>query len=276
MMEAGIRGEDRLLQKLTALEEEFIILPNVCLELGEEKVQIDCLLLNKKCIIVLESKNISGDLYIDPATDEFYRLNPDQSKKFFPNPYYQLTKHIRFMKNWLRILNLYAPVTGAVIFTSKSVTLRNNPFNYPFYKLDSVIERVQRLAPTAIHLTDHQLSSIKKNICFSHQPFIRNTSLLEHYGINISEIIRGIVCPSCRFHPLSREGYSWSCTHCTYKTRSGLQQAVEEYLMIVKPSITNLEFRDFFGIDSMKTANNLMRNFRLKKHGGRRNRFYTL
>ena len=62
LKEAGIRGEERLLQKLSTLEHKFMILPNVCLELGEEKVQIDCLLFNRNCAIVLESKNISGDL----------------------------------------------------------------------------------------------------------------------------------------------------------------------------------------------------------------------
>lgn len=79
-LKLGYAGK-RLLQKLSFLEEEFSIIPNVCLELGEEKVQIDYLLLSKSYAIVLESKNISGDLYISPDTDEFFRLNLDQTKK---------------------------------------------------------------------------------------------------------------------------------------------------------------------------------------------------
>ncbi|MFC4411860.1 nuclease-related domain-containing protein [Chungangia koreensis] len=274
MIKAGIRGEERLLQKLSSLEQEFIILPNVCLEFGEEKVQIDCLLLSKKCIIVLESKNISGDLYIDSDTDEFYRLNNDQSKKYFPNPYYQLTKHIRFMLNWTKQQDCSIPVSGAVVFTSKNVTLRNNPFHYPFNKLDSVFERVHRLSPTANHLSDQELSSIEMNIHLSHRPFQRQNSLLEQYEINHADIIKGIVCPSCKVYSLIRDKYYWQCGHCCYKSRTGLQQAIEEYFTLVKPTITNQEFRDFFGVKSMKTATNMLTNLDLKASGSKRNRIY--
>ena len=66
-MEAGVRGEDRILQKLHELRMPgpFKVYSDIRLHLGEWKVQIDCLVLTDRCCIVIESKNMSGDLYFD-------------------------------------------------------------------------------------------------------------------------------------------------------------------------------------------------------------------
>ena len=61
-MDAGVRGENRLVERLRELRlhGKFCIFSDVCLELDDWKVQIDCLLVTDRCCIVLESKNISG------------------------------------------------------------------------------------------------------------------------------------------------------------------------------------------------------------------------
>ena len=97
--EAGVRGEDRLAGRLNELrlEGEFRIFSDVCLELDDWKVQIDCLVVTDRCCIVLESKNISGRLYFDEDRDEFYK-EENGTETPISNPYFQLMRHIRFMK----------------------------------------------------------------------------------------------------------------------------------------------------------------------------------
>ena len=72
--EAGVRGEQRLQKKFIEfyMKEPYQILWNVSLSLGNWSVQMDGLLLTAHEAIVIESKNISGDLYFDHETDEFY------------------------------------------------------------------------------------------------------------------------------------------------------------------------------------------------------------
>lgn len=275
LLQAGQRGEERLLHQLSTRRDGFA-LHNVCLELGAEKVQIDCLFITSSLCLVLESKNISGALYFDPDTDEFYRVDNEGSTTFFPNPYYQLTRHIRFMEQWLRLNKIHIPVTGAVILTSKSVTLRNNPNKLPIYKLDSLTDRINNISSRYRNtLNDAQLHELREKILQSHRPYTQNY-LLEYYGLSVEDIIKGIVCSQCRTSSLNRGKRSWVCPKCNFKTQSGLQQAVEQYLLLVKPTITNKEFREFFGVESMKTANKLLSNLKLQKHGEKKNRSYSL
>lgn len=276
LLEAGLRGEERLLRLLQSQEDGFA-LHNVCLENGTDKVQIDCLFITSSFCLVMESKNISGDLYFDPDTDEFYRLNQDQTKQHFPNPYYQLTRNIRFMDKWLKTKRYFLPVNGAAFLTSKSVTLHNNPFKLPIYKIDSIFERIAsfRRIYQKKHLAETQLLDLRELIEQSMRPYATN-GLLEYYGLTASDILTGIVCPNCQLSSLTRGGRLWICAKCNHKTKSGLQEAVEQYFVLIKPTITNKEFREFFGVESMKTANNLLSHLKLQKHGAKRNRYYTL
>ena len=55
----------------------FKVYSDIRMHLGEWKVQIDCLVLTDRCCIVIESKNMSGDLYFESDSEEFYKVNRD-------------------------------------------------------------------------------------------------------------------------------------------------------------------------------------------------------
>lgn len=119
--DAGVRGEDRLVARLNELRlhGEFRVFSDVCLVLEDWKVQIDCLVVTDRCCIILESKNISGNLYFNDELDEFYK-EENGVESPISNPYFQLMRHIRFMKEFLRKTHPLMKVTGAVIMTAKS------------------------------------------------------------------------------------------------------------------------------------------------------------
>src|SRR5690606_15469567 len=74
---AGKRGEKRLEQKLKEfrLAENHRFLRNICLSKGEWRIQMDGLLLTERGAIIIESKNISGQLFFDDKTGEFSRID---------------------------------------------------------------------------------------------------------------------------------------------------------------------------------------------------------
>ena len=110
----------------------YKVYSDIRLHLGEWKVQIDCLVLTDRCCIVIESKNMSGDLYFESDSEEFYKVNQDGEEIPYPNPYYQLLRHIRFMKEFLHQINPEIKVTGSVFMTAKSSRIRKNQLNTPY------------------------------------------------------------------------------------------------------------------------------------------------
>ncbi|WP_313892610.1 nuclease-related domain-containing protein [Psychrobacillus sp.] len=215
--EAGVRGENRILLKLSELRipGTCYVFSDVSLILGEWKVQIDCMVVTDRCCIVIESKNISGDLYFDENSDDFFKVNPNGNEISYPNPYYQLMRHIRFMKEFLRDIIPKMKVTGRVIMTAKSCRIHEKPANYPIFKLESMIEKVLHLynnsSPT--QLSDSEFNEIKQKIIrmqstFSYPP------LCEYYKIPIQEILTGVECPHCGALGMKRTGKTWTCIAC--------------------------------------------------------------
>lgn len=194
-MDAGVRGEDRLVERLRELRlhGKFRVFSDVCLELDDWKVQIDCLLVTDRCCIVLESKNISGRLYFNEELDEFYK-DENGTETPISNPYFQLMRNIRFMKELLRKTHPQMKVTGAVIMTAKSCRIMKKPTHYPIYKLESMVERVTQIYNSSgvVGFSGEQLDVIQKLL-------LENRSTFEYpHFVNIIELM------------LARFGQGWS------------------------------------------------------------------
>lgn len=131
MAEAGIRGEKRLQKKFVEFysAEPFEILWNTSLTLGNWPVQIDGLLLTQKVAVILESKNISGELHFENKTDEFYRYDANGVRTIIDNPAIQVEKHMRFMRMWFAENKIRLPVDGMLVFTALKAELCSLPQN---------------------------------------------------------------------------------------------------------------------------------------------------
>lgn len=278
LREAGVRGEERLAKKLRELRMQFpyIVLRDVNLADGDWMVQIDCLLITDRVCLVLEAKNISGKLHFDETTDEFYRINENGQMNFFPNPHYQVLKHIRFMEHWFEKHNIPLPVSGAAFMTAKNSSIINKPPSYRVYKLETAIERIVeqiRAFPTPI-LSSTDLTHIKETILYI-QSHYSLPPLCDVYGIPHYEIERGVICPSCGQLPMEWQQV-WICPFCKSRSKNAHIPAIEDYMNIIKSTITNKEFREFCHVPSVFTASRLLKNSLLNTHEVKKKRYYTL
>ena len=66
----------------------------------------------------------------------------------------------------------------------------------------------------------------------------------------------------------------WTCPHCKEKSKTAHIKAIEDYFLLIKPSITNSELRHFLQIDSIKSANNILKSLNLPYTGNRKGRVY--
>ncbi|MFJ7825306.1 NERD domain-containing protein [Psychrobacillus sp. NPDC096623] len=250
---------------------ELRVFSDVCLDLGDWKVQIDCLIVTDRCCIVLESKNISGRLYFNEELDEFYK-EENGLETPFSNPYFQLMRHIRFMKEFLRNTLPQMKVTGAVILTAKSSRILQKPTHYPIYKLESMVERVNKMYTSCdgASFSEEELLKVQKLILEKRSVFVYSP-LCEHYRIPVSEIRTGVECPNCGVLGMLRTGKTWTCTSCNKRDRNAHKKAVDDYFLLINNRITNREFRKFCKIESIYTASRMLGNMDLQVHkaGGR-------
>ncbi|TQR21767.1 nuclease-related domain-containing protein [Psychrobacillus vulpis] len=270
-MEAGLRGETRLLQKLLELRLpcQFKIYSNVRLQMDDWRVQIDCLILTDRCCIVLESKNIYGDLYFDAESEDFYRQDENQLETSYPNPYYQFMKHLRFLKEWLRIDFPEIKLTGAVVMTPRFCRIRKKPAHYPIYKLESIIEKIidmysgypsPLLSETKFHALDQMI--IKKQSSFTFPP------LCEFYQIAPKDLIPGVECPHCGLFGMIRFPRTWTCPNCKKNSMYAHVKTIHDYFLLIKNYISNREFREFCGVDSIYTASRMLKKMNLQSNRG--------
>src|SRR5690606_11504064 len=133
---AGKRGEEKLHKKLAEFswKETYLIIPDVSLSRGNQKIQMDSLLLTGSQAIIIESKNINGKIHFDEATGEFYRYDKGGEKTVMDDPVIQLKRNMRFFNDWLKSRKLDLDVKGLVVFTANECEFISKPQNVPICK----------------------------------------------------------------------------------------------------------------------------------------------
>ncbi|QHJ72374.1 NERD domain-containing protein [Planococcus halotolerans] len=275
---AGIRGEDRMQKHFVEFhpQEEFHILWDVSLAMGDWKIQMDGLLLTDRCAIIMDSKNISGKIHFDEQTGEFYRFDDDNVKSVMKDPRIQLNKNIRFLSAWFELKKIKLPVSGLIIFTPKSCEFIVRPKSKHLCKVYQMPEYLlQILKAFPLEAEPPKLPKIKKQIISAHSPYLR-TPLCGKYYIEASEIRRGIQCTECRAYGMKRIKKSWQCPGCGHRDRQAHKFALSEYFSLVDTHITNQAFREWCGVESRSVAKRLLAQFDLENSGEKKAWKYSL
>lgn len=276
---AGIRGENRLTRKFVEfdLDEKYQFLKNINLSIGEWKVQIDGLLLTDRGAIVVESKNISGQLQFFEETGEFSRINLEGVKTVMEDPTIQLNKHMRFMAKFLKHHRIDLPLNGLIVFTSKQCEFLSKPKNNyvcKTYQMNDYLFNILQNFPETF--TRQDLSTIVKLLQYNQTPYKRNP-LCQQYFIDVNDLINGILCVGCKKHSVVRKHKSgWVCNICNKRDDMAMHNAIQEYFSLIDNELNNKSLRTFCGLESPYTASRSLANFDLEISGALKNRTYKL
>lgn len=71
-----------------------------------------------------------------------------------------------------------------------------------------------------------------------------------------------------------RKDRVWVCPHCFNHSKDAYYDALLDYFLFIKATITNREFREYLGIDSIKTASKLLTALNLPATGQKKGRIY--
>lgn len=275
---AGERGESKLQKKFNEfyLEDDYAALWDIELKLDNWKTQFDGLILTKKCVIILDSKNVSDDLHYDKETDEFIKVNPAGNRLVLENPIYQLNKNIRFLTRWLQKKKIEIKVTGLIVYTANNCVFHSKPSGALLcktYQMNDTLYKILQSYPQ--DSTSLKINKIKKVIEDNHSPYVRKP-LCDLYQINYKDLIKGVYCEACNNYQMLRNKRNWICGDCNYKNPAAHHLALQEYFSLVNTSITNKDLCSFCILDSPATARRILVQYNFKTYGINKARTYEL
>lgn len=275
---AGERGEKRMIKKFNEFffEEPFQVLWDVNLGINEWKVQLDGLLLTRRCAIILESKNISGEINFIEHTDEFHRINLEGEKKVMEDPTIQLSKNIRFLTRWFKLKRIELPVDGLVVFTPKQCEFHSKPRGKHICKTYQMVDFLHRILQ--LYPQNQNLPSIKRvsKILLSNQTPYKRIPLCQLYRINPTDLKTGILCKDCKLLTMYRTGQSWICKSCGKRDNWAHKFVLQEYFSLIDNTVTNQQFRWLCQLSSSSVAKRLLNFFELESSGNTKARIYRL
>ncbi|SOC40235.1 nuclease-related domain-containing protein [Ureibacillus acetophenoni] len=233
--------------------------------------QIDTLLLTTKFLLILEIKNISGQVDIDEDKHQMIITRPDGTLKSYRNPLDQIRRHSQHLI-LLTQLNVSLPIVGALVFSNPATIIGNVPKNFPIFHSSGLRFFVQKLLKNYPEiLQEKRLEKLSGDLLSKlKRQEVKPT-------INLSRIKKGVLCENCHFQiEMKYQGGLWHCAECGCRNKKSILQAFHDYRVLVSNKITNSEFREFFGIESIDAASKILIRLGIETVGEKRGRHYLI
>lgn len=264
-MWAGMAGEQRLeeiFNKYT-LPFRYEVLFNVNFT-SHAYFQIDCLLVTSKFLLILESKNISGQLSFEENPDRLVRVRDNGTVDVFESPEVQVTRNKWLLKEWLLARGFDIPVHGAIVWTTSSpsnVIKSSKSIQSLFVK--SVPTYVLKFWESfnQMVMEDSELDLLIE--------MIRSESKAREYvlfpiaprwNISATQLLFGIRCLKCNRIGMARYHRGWICKRCGSYDKDAHKVAIQEWFVLLKETMSNRECREFLQIEDRYLAKRLLKS----------------
>lgn len=268
---AGYRGErntDYIVS--TYPHKDAYIFQGIRLKIGPFYFQIDTLIVTPRIILILESKNLKGELEYNYKTRQLVQLDGDQ-KKGYKNPILQAETHKRHLTAWLQQAGFPPiPIATLGVSTNPSSILtykdeHTSPIN--FIQLESLPNLFDNIYQTNSKTVYDQTTIRKLNKTLLKDNTPLKPDLIKQYTINERHLIKGIGCTNCNHAPLQYKNRKWFCIKCGHHYAKAHEQKILDYFLLFEPSITNRMCREILQINSPKIARRLLYSMNLDYSG---------
>lgn len=275
---AGLRGEKEIDYYLSLLNEnDFYILQDLRLPLGANHFQMDFLLLSPQFALIIENKHMPGIIEFDSDFSQVLRRHNDKTE-VYDDPIVQVNRQLNQLQTWLKLHRIpLLPFEFLVTYSHPGSILQNPSKNPEIYnricrstKLVMKINEYQTRHQKEF-LTAKDLKKMIKLLIKSHEP---EGSHLHKFNLSPSDILPGILCPSCQKYHMERISKVWHCHYCGAISTDAHEQAIQDYFLLISQTITNKQLRQFLLLPSQKIASNLLVSSGLEYAGCTKNRVY--
>ncbi len=278
---AGYKGELILSHYVKELpQEKYYIFHDLQLEHNGVHFQIDTLLISRSYILIIEAKNIIGTLIFDNVFNQLIRYNADGTEDVFEDPRVQVKRLRKLLGGWLAKNGFnFLPIDTLVFFSSSTKTiLKTNTTDYTaleevckgrdlFNKIDGMEKSYSQS-----RVNDETIHGLSKFLLCNHKP--EKVDILKEYSLSVNDIRTGSRCLKCFHIPMIYKRGKWVCQNCDFITKDSFIGGIQDYFLLIKPSITNTECRNFLHIPTVDTAQKVLLLLNLPSKGNTRNRIY--
>ncbi|WKA50267.1 nuclease-related domain-containing protein [Planococcus liqunii] len=269
---AGAGGEERVDDFLAYFEPDYpyIIIQDLSLP---DRSQIDTVIIMQDRLLILEIKNIGGKLRLQTNPSVLHQSFQNGKQRVFKSPVVQAETAKIKMEKVLKQINYHLPVQIAVIMAYPSQIIENVPPDATVWIADELFFQLHRLDIDNRLLTEEQMKSLGAQLLAidqKYQPF----PLALNMRINPQDIQTGVYCPRCRLRKMKRFVRKWECAPCNIFSKDAHLDAIDEWFMLVKSTITTKECKTFLGLETLEAAQRALRRKKLEEVGGKRHRFY--
>lgn len=278
-MEKGIQGEKSLLYYLEMLSDsKYYIFHDLRLKYKNKYFQIDYLILGTAFALVLEVKKYNGDLHFDKDFNQMIVIKKN-SKKKRKNPVLQARMQARKLKCWIEENNFpEIPILYLFVNANEETEIQTVPGNEQMTRYivnsEGLLDKIDQIDHfyKMDGLDTKTLRKLCKLFLSSHTP--EDPDILKEFHLSPKDLIKGVQCPHCESYPMKYIYGIWHCSNCSHKSKTAHIPAVEDYFLLIKPSITNSELRKFLNLTSSKAAHKILNSMDLCYSGTLKTRVY--
>lgn len=269
---AGAGGEERVDKLLSFFEPDYPYLVIQDLSLPDQS-QIDSLIITQEKIIILEIKNLGGELRLRSNPSVLTQKMPNGKQRFFKSPVVQAETAKIKLEKLLKRAEYNLPVDSVVVMAYSSQFIHDVPADAKVWTADELLLQLYRMDIQNKNINMSQLQAIGDYLLAAdrrYQPF----PLAPKLDIALTEIDNGVFCPRCRLRKMERNIRRWECKPCHLFSKDAHLEAIDEWFMLCKPTINTKECKDFLGLTDLDAAKRVLKRKGLIETGGRRHRLY--
>jgi hypothetical protein len=278
ILKSGYNGEKTIYYHLSQIpQHRYHIFHDIRLPIGDAFFQIDYILLSPKSVILLDGKNHSGKLYLD-QNQMIQEYNG--SREIYESPISQAERHKILLRYWFDKFQIPSlPIESLVVISKTSTEVIFSPE----YRLamDKVCKANDLLRKIEVYeqknnkkrINQETMEKLSMLFLKEHSPLKQD--ILHMFQIITSEIITGVQCPNCSWIPMISIRNTWLCEKCHFISKDAHIKAINDYLLLINPTITNPELRNFLHLPSSRATTYLLSLLNFPYSGTNRGRIYT-
>ena len=269
---AGQHGEQYVDQITSSFNSpDFHTFRNLTLPVFNETIQLDQLHLTQSFALIIEIKNMVGELFFDQYAKQLIRTKKDQVD-FFSDPVFQIERQEEGLKILFEEMKIELPVYKIIVFTSSNVKLDTHPEHRSIFdricRVEQLTFRMRKLLRENNEriLSKSKLEKLMSKL-LSMEHIAKWKSPLARYHLKEENISGGVRCETCMTLTMVRKVRTWVCSTCRNKDAKAHMRALHDYFCLFGPAITVKQASSFLQIKSTKNTRMILKSMNLKTIG---------
>lgn len=266
-VKAGIKGEEvveGIFNKYT-FPFNYKVLFNLNLS-SDGKFQIDALFISQHYLLILESKNIIGELSFERNPFCLKRKLENGQLDIFESPEIQLERNIKMLERWLEKRAIQIPIVGAIVLSTTKSEIVKPPISHAIMYPSNIPNFIWEQPRDSVFMTADQLEELRVNFLRNHDDYYPYP-MCRTWGIDFNDLIKGVRCTECDWMGMKRIIRNWQCPNCLHQNKEAHVRAIRDWFILVGEEMTNNDCRNFLQLEMSQTANRLLHGMELKSVG---------